>query len=155
MKLSAQEEYGLRCLLQLGRQETATIPEISQAAGISTHNVAKLLRILRQSGFVASERGQHGGYSLARAPTAISVGEVLASLGGRLYHPEFCDHFAGSAEVCQHSSIDCSLRSLWQQLQEAVDGVLRRTMLQDLLQNGQHIQQISAFVDSSNLTEIS
>ena len=64
MKLSAQEEYGLRCLLQLARHapgESLAIPEISQAEGITHHNVAKLLRILRQGGIVASARGQAGG----------------------------------------------------------------------------------------------
>ena len=53
MKLSAQEEYGLRCLLRLGRRDLSkslTIPEISQAEGISTHNVAKLLRMLQRLG---------------------------------------------------------------------------------------------------------
>ena len=50
MKLNSSEEYGLRCLLQLARQApgSLTIPEISQAEGITHHNVAKLLRILRQ-----------------------------------------------------------------------------------------------------------
>ena len=71
MKLSSSEEYGLRCLLQLARQTpgSLTIPEISQAEGITHHNVAKLLRILRQGGFVASARGQQGGYALAKPPT--------------------------------------------------------------------------------------
>ena len=46
MKLSSQEEYGLRCLLQLARQpdRSLAIPEIGLAEGISAHNVAKLLR---------------------------------------------------------------------------------------------------------------
>ena len=71
MKLSSCEEYGLRCLLQLARQTSGrslTIPEISRAEGITHHNVAKLLRILRQGGFVESARGQQGGYALARPP---------------------------------------------------------------------------------------
>ena len=141
MKLSAQEEYGLRCLLHLARQpETSlTIPEISQAEGLSTSNAAKILRILRRGGFIASERGARGGYSLARPPADIVVGEVLSVLGGRLYDPGFCDHFAGDGEVCQHSSIDCSVRSLWMSLQQAVDGVLSRTTLADLLHSGQQM----------------
>ena len=84
MKLSSQEEYGLRCLLQLARQpdRSLAIPEIGLAEGISAHNVAKLLRILRQGSIVESERGQHGGYTLARPSHEITVGEVLAVLGG-------------------------------------------------------------------------
>ena len=67
MKLSAQEEYGLRCLLRLAREgesSSLTIPEISLSEGISNHYVAKLMRILRRGGFVRSARGQAGGYTL-------------------------------------------------------------------------------------------
>jgi len=144
MKLSAQEEYGLRCLLQLGRQEpgySLTIPEIGQAEGISIHNVAKLLRILRQGGFVESARGQHGGYTLTLPPDRIIVGEVLLLLGGRLYEPSFCENFAGVGESCLHSSTECSVRSLWNQVQQAVDQVLSQTTLGDLLHHGQEVYQ--------------
>jgi Rrf2 family protein len=137
VKLSPLEEYGLRCLLRLARQEpgtSLTIPEISEAEGISPHNVAKLLRLLRQRGFVDSERGPQGGYTLSRPPAQIVVAEALAALGGRLYEPAFCDHFNGEQdEGCQHSSIDCSVRSLWMQVQRAVDQVLGHTTLEDLL----------------------
>ena len=65
MKLSAGEEYGLRCLLQIGRRQKETgdglsIPEISQIEGLSIPNVAKLMRLLRMGGFVESVRGQSG-----------------------------------------------------------------------------------------------
>ena len=64
MKLSSQEEYGLRCLLRVGREGTAgsvTIPELSRSEGISEPNVAKMMRVLREGGFVNSTRGQAGG----------------------------------------------------------------------------------------------
>ena len=69
MKLSAQEEYGLRCLLALARVEpgrSLTVPQIAEAEHISAPNVAKLLRVLRRAGYVAALRGQAGGYTLAR-----------------------------------------------------------------------------------------
>lgn len=136
MKLSAQDEYGLRCLLRLARQpsrRSLTIPEISQAEGISHHNVAKYLSVLRKQGFVESERGQRGGYALARRPEEIVVGEVLAALGGRLFDPAFCDHYTGVEDTCQHSSVDCTIRGLWIQVQTAVDRVLTSTTLRDMM----------------------
>lgn len=135
MKLSAQEEYGLRCLLQVARRATggsATIPEIAEAEGLSPHNAARYLATLRRSGLVDSERGPHGGYSLARPASRITVAEVVAALGGPLYDPTFCDHFTGAEENCCHTPVDCSIRGLWMRVQEAVDGVLSRTSLQDL-----------------------
>ena len=153
MKLSAQEEYGLRCLLYLARQpeHSSTIPEMSQAEGISHHNVAKMLRILRQGGFVDSERGQHGGYVLARAPEEIVVADVLAALGGRLFDERFCQDHAGSEANCTHSLNDCSVRALWGRLQEAVDAVLSQLTLRDLLFQGDALHQ----GHSSQLLEIS
>ena len=59
MKLSTQEEYGLRCLLRVGKKGmggSVTIPELSRAEGISEPNAGKMMRILRRGGFVTSTR---------------------------------------------------------------------------------------------------
>jgi Rrf2 family protein len=135
MKLSSQEEYGLRCLLRVGRKGTAgsvSISELSRAEGISEPNVAKMMRVLREGGFVHSTRGQSGGYALARPADEINVGHVLATLGGRLYEPSFCDSHTGIERLCTHMP-DCSIRSVWRMLQEAVDQVLGKIRLSDLL----------------------
>jgi Rrf2 family protein len=135
MKLSSQEEYGLRCLLQVARrapEESLTIPEIARIEGLSIPHVAKLMRILRRGGFVKSVRGQSGGYKLARTSEHINIGEVLAWLGGRLFEPSFCTMHSGTASLCTHS-IDCSIRSLWQSVQQVVDQVLGKVTLSDLL----------------------
>ena len=118
MKLSAQEEYGLRCLLRIGARGdggTLTIPEISRAEGISPEYVAKLMRILRRGGLVTSARGATGGYTLSRPADQITAGEALTVLGGRLFESGFCERHAGAESLCTHS-IDCSLRSLWRTL---------------------------------------
>ncbi len=135
MQFSSQEEYGLRCLLrlaQVGAGASVTINEIAQAEGISMPLTAKMMRILRAGGLVTSERGQAGGYRLARAPEAITVKQALAPLGGDLFGGEFCGRFAGREELCTHS-IDCSIRSLWRAVQAVVDQLLSRTTLRDLM----------------------
>jgi Rrf2 family protein len=140
MKLSSHEEYGLRCLLRVARQAgngSATLPEISRNEGISASYVAKLMRILRQSGFVRAARGKVGGYALAKPAEQIAVGDVLAALGGRVYDDDFCERHAGAVTSCTHST-DCSIRSLWRTLQHAIDGVLRTTTVLDLLRSEGH-----------------
>jgi len=135
MKFSSQEEYGLRCLLRIardGEEKGLTIPEISQAEGITPPNTAKLLRILRLGGFLESVRGQTGGYSLSKPAGEIPVGDVLNVLGGKLYDKEFCGSFSGQVNICTNS-IDCSIRSLWQMIQNSVDEVLQKLTLKDLL----------------------
>jgi Rrf2 family protein len=134
MKFSAQEEYGLRCLLQIARaEESMTIPEISKVEALSATHVAKLLMILRKEGFIVSTRGQAGGYLLARKPEEIVVGDVLEALGGKLYDGDFCVRHSGQLSVCTHA-VDCSVRSLWQLVQQAVDNVVNRLTLADLLE---------------------
>ena len=137
MKLSSQEEYGLRCLLRVGRAaegESLTIPELSRAEGISEPNVAKMMRVLRRGGFVTSTRGQSGGYALARPAADILLGPVLATLGGRLYEPAFCEGHSGLERSCTHMT-DCSIRSVWRLVQRAVDQVLGKITLKDLLKS--------------------
>ena len=142
MKFTAQEEYGLRCLLEIGRQGkggSLTIPEIAVSEGLSIPYVAKLVRILRQGGFLKSTRGQSGGYTLSRSPEEIVIGEVLAGLGGRLFASEYCEQYPGSLASCTHT-VDCSIRSLWRAVQQGVDQVLSRTTLRDLLGSEQQTQ---------------
>jgi Rrf2 family protein len=154
MKLSSQEEYGLRCLLQVARHDpegSVTIPEIARIEGLSIPHVAKLMRLLRRGGFVKSVRGHAGGYKLARAPNRINIGEVLAWLGGRLFEPSFCSMHAGMAKLCTHT-VDCSIRSLWQSVQHVVDQVLGRVTLSDLL--GGERQRSSWISDQTELLSL-
>jgi Rrf2 family protein len=138
MKLSANEEYGVRCLVRLGYAGFAgqglTIPEISQAEGVSTAYAAKLLRELRKGGYVKAARGKEGGYTLARPADQIVIGDVVGLLGGRLFESDFCDSHSGQVAICTRS-VDCSVRSLWRAVQVAVDQVLSKATLRDLLQN--------------------
>jgi Rrf2 family protein len=141
MKLSSHEEYGLRCLLQLGRREDSkglTLTEISDAEGISAAYVAKLMRALRRGGLVKSTRGQVGGYTLARPADQITVSEALTVLGGRLYDRGFCERHTGMGGTCMHS-VDCAIRVLWRTVQESVDSVLAKTSLHDLLRSEQEM----------------
>ncbi len=141
MKISAQEEYGLRCLLRLaarGPWGSATLAELSELEGLSLANAAKLMRLLRRHGFVTSTRGQAGGYTLARPAEAISVGEVLAALGGRLFEPSFCERHSGVERQCARMS-DCSIRVVWRILQGAVDRVLDPLSLGDLVCSEAHM----------------
>jgi Rrf2 family protein len=135
MKLTAHEEYGLRCLLQIGKQwpdGSLTIPAVSRKEGISIPHAGKILQMLRQNGFLKSVRGQAGGYALALPPDQIIIRDVLAALGGRLYEETFCRGHKGLVRSCTHSP-DCSIRSLWRTVQAAVDEVLGKTTLKDLL----------------------
>jgi Rrf2 family protein len=74
MKITAQEEYGLRLLIRIAScrdMEGMSIPQLSDAEGISPHYVAKLTRILRIGGFINSTPGYKGGYVLSMPASEI------------------------------------------------------------------------------------
>ena len=153
MKLTSQEEYGLRCLLRVGREGkggSLTIPELARSEGISEPNVAKMMRILRRAGFVRSTRGQSGGYALALPAEQIPIGPVLAALGGRLYEPAFCDGHSGLASLCTHMP-DCSIRSVWRMVQGAIDSVLGKITLKDMLRSEPEMNAFSPTRDAVSL----
>ena len=135
MKITAQEEYGLRILIRIGSckdQDGMSIPQLSEAEGISSHYVAKLTRILRMEGFINSTPGYKGGYVLAMPADEININKVLKALGGALFDSSFCGTHAGTVKLCTHS-VDCSSRSLWQMVQLMIDKFLDQVTLHDLV----------------------
>lgn len=135
MKITAQEEYGLRLLIRIAScrdQDGMSIPQLSDAEGISPHYVAKLTRILRIGGFINSTPGYKGGYVLSMPAKEIIINKVLKALGGSLFDQAFCGSHAGALKLCTHS-VDCSSRSLWQMIQFTVDQLLDQVTLHDLV----------------------
>lgn len=135
MKISAQEEYGLRLLIRIAACKDAdgmSIPQLSEAEGLTPHYVAKLARILRMGGFINSTPGYKGGYVLAVPAQKIVINKVLKTLGGPLFDKAFCGTHAGALKLCTHS-VDCSSRSLWQMIQFLLDNFLDKVTLHDLV----------------------
>lgn len=137
MKITAQEEYGLRILLRIAGCKDAqgmSIPQLSEAEGIGSHYVAKLTRILRLEGFINSTPGYKGGYILAKPAGEIIINDVLKGLGGALYDKKFCGSHSGILNLCVNS-VDCSSRSLWKMIQFTVDQLLDKITLADLVKS--------------------
>jgi Rrf2 family protein len=156
LKFSAQEEYGLRCLLQIARlpgDQSMTIPEIGKLEGLTQPHVAKLMMILRKGGFIKSTRGQSGGYTLAKPADQIVLGDVLNALGGRLYDEEFCGKHSGHNKICTHA-IDCSVRSVWQIVQTAVDEVIYKISLADLMTEAAPVSNVRLYAEPRRLQPI-
>jgi Rrf2 family protein len=148
MKITAQEEYGLRCLLKVAGTpdgNSLTLQEIAAAEGLSVPYAAKLLSVLRQSGFLDSVRGRSGGYRLAMAPEKIGLGSLLLALGEPLFdEPSYCEKHAGTAEgvsSCVHHG-GCSLRALWHTLEQWMRHSLDQITLADLMHTEMSITEL-------------
>ena len=149
MKISAQDEYGLRILLQIAKahpEEGLNLPQISELENISQAYAAKITRALRIAGFIQSIRGHKGGYILAMPPAEIKINQVLKSMGGAMYDEKFCGQHTGTLALCTNS-VDCSLRSLWTILQVNMDRLLDQISIKDLMKNESQV--------NTNLSKIS
>lgn len=135
MKITSQEEYGLRLLIRIAAcmdKEGMSIPQLSEAEGLTPHYVAKLTRVLRMAGFLNSTPGNKGGYVLSMPADQIIINKVIKALGGPLFDDEFCGTHSGAIRLCTHS-VDCSSRSLWQMVQYTLDKLLDKVTLHDLV----------------------
>ena len=133
MHVSAKADYGMRALLELavahaddpGRLVKGEA--ISKAQDIPLKFLEGILRQLRQSGIVASQRGAEGGYRLDRDPSEVSIADIVRALDGPLAavrgkRPEDLDYI-GAAE---------HLREVWIALRAAMRHVLEHISLADV-----------------------
>jgi Rrf2 family protein len=139
MRLSPQEEYGLRCLLSVARlappeaEAPVSIERIADTEGLGYEHAAKMLRLLRRGDLVTSTRGVHGGYRLARAPGSISVWEALVACDPPLVTDDLCGAFKGRLDACTHAGTGCNLKALWAHVGDVLEGGLRQFTLEDLM----------------------
>ncbi|MFT4093835.1 MAG: Rrf2 family transcriptional regulator [Niabella sp.] len=144
MKITAQEEYGLRVLIRIASckdSEGMSIPQLSETEQLSQHYIAKLTRLLRMANLIRSTPGNKGGYVLAKSSSDIIIKNVLEALGAPL-DKEFTDENGAVMRFCTNS-VDCSSRSLWQMIQMTVNNLLEKITLLDLVQrNGEENKTI-------------
>src|ERR1043166_6717262 len=135
MKISAHEEYGLRCLVQLARaelnDESLTLNQIADRKGLSVANAGKLMWILVKAGLVQSTRGANGGDTVARPASAIRLNEVIRILDEDTVD-RFCKTHTGVLDSCIHTS-DCGIRPVIVGLHEIVQSALAEITLAQLI----------------------
>lgn len=142
MKISAQEEYGLRCLVQLanlGESESLTLPQIAEREGISVANAGKLMWLLNKSGFVTATRGTKGGYQLARPSDDIKLSEVIKVLDDDEI-ASHCDSYTGVLDSCIHKG-NCGIRSVISGLHDIVQNALSNITLAHLVGEEQGVAE--------------
>ena len=142
MKISAQEEYGIRCLLQLARNakspDPVTVRQVADREGLSMAYAEKLLIALARARLAKSTRGTRGGYRMTRPPDRVTVGDVIRALQGFPKPTVLCERFTGNAECCVHT-VDCGLRAVWSHVSHQVERLLDRVPLSTLLEPEQRV----------------
>ncbi len=130
MRVSAKGEYAIRAVLDLAihhGQGLTPIQEVARRQGIPQRYLEQVLLLLKRAGLLDSKRGSTGGYQLARPAAAISVGEVLRAVEGRVTALEVAASPPGDG---RESVADLS--PLWREIAGAIAGVIDRTTFGDL-----------------------
>ena len=134
MKLTARSEYALLALVYLARHEAEgyiSVETIAQAQGIPTKFLEQLMLALKRAHFLHSAKGQHGGYTLAKAPIQITLAEIVRLFDGALAPTE-----SVSENFYEHTPIEKeqSLVRVFKDIRDYVSNKLEHTTLADMIQ---------------------
>lgn len=132
-KISSQEEFGLRFLIQLAKAngQEVSLAEIAEKEGVSLTYVRKIFGILRAGNLVKASKGVLGGYSLAKATSEINLMEVFEVL--KTQTQDFsCNDFSGNLSICANFS-DCGVRPVISLLKRKINNFLTEINLSQLV----------------------
>ena len=131
MKLSTRSRYGTRLMLELAehyQQGPLHLSAIAMQQGISVKYLEQIIIPLKKAMYIQSVRGPKGGHILAKPPTEITVGEIVALLEDGASLTECSDN----PRVCDRSP-NCATRLLWQAAAQAMFDKLNSMTLADVL----------------------
>ena len=130
-RLSKLSDYAVVLLSELGRASDGAVRNASglaAATGIAEPTVAKVLKLLASGGLVASQRGVHGGYRLARPLSAIPIADVIGAIEGPIALTACVDGHMGSCDV----ECSCLVRGRWDPVNAAIRRALSEITLADM-----------------------
>jgi Rrf2 family protein len=142
MKLSKKTDYALRALIYLSlryEKGSVQIKEISAREKLPTKFLENILLSLRKAGVLRSKLGLKGGYSLARPPEQITLGEVIRILDGTIAPMGCVSHV--EYESCP-AEAGCAVKSVMQDVRNAVARILDDTTLADLTERVDTLQNV-------------
>lgn len=139
MIFTTKAEYGVRLLVELGRQEgdsPVALKSIAESERLPLAYLERIVALLKRAGLVESTRGARGGYRLARDPGEIRMDEAILALEGEVAPMScFVDDSSGERVLCSHEgdAHACATRVLWLRVQGGVSEALGRTTLAELV----------------------
>lgn len=133
MKISTKGRYALQLMLDLATYNTGepiSLKDIAKRQEISEKYLEQIIAVLNKAGLVRSIRGPQGGYFLCKQPQEYTVGMILRQTEGDLA-PVRC---VGTENPECGKLEECVMVRIWQQMNEAVNGVIDNITLADLVE---------------------
>jgi len=142
MRLSKKGEYAVRALTEIGFESVARpnsliqISTVAQRTNIPEKFLEQILLALRNGGVLKSKRGVEGGYSLAKSPDDITLGEVIRLLDGPLA-PIPCVSVTAYEPCSCPDEASCGLHIAMRQVRDAIAAILDNYKLSRVIQEVQ------------------
>lgn len=130
MRVSARVDYALRAAAELAAaagEGPVKGERIAQAQGIPLKFLENILLELRHAGIVASQRGERGGYWLARPADEVTLAEVIRAVEGPLANVR-----GARPETVEYAGAAGALREVWIAVRANLRAVLESVTLADL-----------------------
>ncbi|MDH3233307.1 MAG: SUF system Fe-S cluster assembly regulator [Alphaproteobacteria bacterium] len=130
LRLNRITDYAVVVLSQMAREpdRQVTAPQLAEDTQVPQPTVAKVLKTLARGKVLISHRGANGGYTLARAPEAISMLEIIRALEGPVSLTDCVD---GAEGDCSVENL-CPMRGNWDRVNDAIRSALESVSLADM-----------------------
>jgi Rrf2 family protein len=140
MRLTTKSRYGVRAVFDIayhGGGNGVQVKDIARRQEISPRYLEQIFQKLRDAGIVRSKRGPQGGYSLAKMPQNIKVGEIIRVTEGG-FDPVFCISPEQSGKHCDRIT-ECVTRLIWKEAGEKLEDFFDSVTIQDLCERAKRL----------------
>jgi len=137
MRITYKGDYALKTILGLALHygsSPVTIHDLAKRADIPIKFLEQILLDLKRGGFVESRRGKIGGYLLAKAPSAIKLGDVIRFIDGPI-EPVLC---VGRGYKGCNDINKCAFRGIWSKITEATSKIIDNITFEDLVKKNKN-----------------
>jgi Rrf2 family protein len=135
LRLTKKADYGLMALKYLAEHpevHSQSAKDISEAYGIPTQLLAKILQRLTKVGLLRSHAGINGGYSLSRDARTITAFEVIHAIDGPLFITSCGGPTSGSSRSCDLLE-SCTIKEPLSRVNDSISDVLKAIRIADLV----------------------
>ena len=131
MRISTRGRYGVRFMLELAShygKEPVTLKHVAKDQSISEKYLWHLVPPLKAAGLLSAGRGAHGGYSLTKPPSRVTLEDIVSAVEGPLF-PTLC----AEDPSCSKRSKLCASRDIWEDIGKKISRALASVTLEELV----------------------
>lgn len=139
-----RSKYAIKALSHMARtrdKDSFLIAELAEAENIPKKFLEAILLTLKSQGILSSRKGPGGGYWLAKAPSAITLGNIIRAFEGDLA-PVQCltENASGACPECQDFAT-CATRLVMSDVQKAVSAIVDSVTLAEMIERSEFERQ--------------